>query len=327
MKKTAFFLTFALFLCCSGHSQTNIYEKNGKLYDLNIQKADSLLLLKNFSAAAKEYSNSFEILGWKGFLDDRYNAARAYAMCGVPDSAFFNLFKITEKMDYEDYVGLNKEENFKTLYSDARWAELNKLVKSKQGTMSDLGLELKQILQEDQQYRLKIDSIEKKHGIQSPERKEIWRIINEKDSINQIRVTQILDKYGWLGPEEVGVKGNSALFLVIQHSDLAVQEKYLPMMREAVKNGNAKGGSLALLEDRVNMRNGKKQIYGSQVQRPKDSQEYRLFPIEDAKNVDKRRAEVGLGPLAEYVGRWNITWNEAEAEKMDATPLEEKNKQ
>lgn len=73
-----------------------------------------------------------------------------------------------------------------------------------------------------------------------------------------------LDERGWLGPDVIGQTGNSTLFLVIQHADLVTQEKYLPMMREAVTKGNAKGSSLALLEDRVLIRNGKQQRYGSQ---------------------------------------------------------------
>jgi hypothetical protein len=317
MNKTSLLLPILLLFFLFGQSQTNIYEKSGKIYDLNIKKADSLLQAKNFNAAAKQYSTSFEILGWKGFQNDRYKAAQAFAMSSEPDSAFFNLFKITEKMGFEDYESLIKEENFKTLSSDVRWSELTQLVKNKQCTMPDLAVELKQILFEDQYYRIKIDSIEKNLGIQSAERTELSRIINEKDSISQIRVQQILDQYGWLGPKEVGEQGSSALFLVIQHSRLPTQEKYLPMIRQAVIDGKAKGGSLALLEDRVNMRKGKKQIYGSQVQRPKGSTEYRLYPIQDAKNVDKRRAEVGLGPLADYVTHWKIIWDSAAAEKMD----------
>ena len=31
-----------------------------------------------------------------------------------------------------------------------------------------------------------------------------------------------------------------------------------------------------------------------------------VSPLEDPDNVDKRRAEVGLGPLADYVSNWNI---------------------
>ncbi len=78
-----------------------------------------------------------------------------------------------------------------------------------------------------------------------------WKIINEKDSINLIKIKKILDERGWLGADIIGNQGNSTLFLVIQHSDIETQEKYLPMMREAVKKGNANSSSLALLEDRV----------------------------------------------------------------------------
>jgi hypothetical protein len=139
--------------------------------------------------------------------------------------------------------------------------------------------------------------------------KSLWNFIYEKDSINLIKVKFILNKYGWLGSDIVGEQGNTTLFLVIQHADLVTQENYLPMMRIAVKNGKAKGSSLALLEDRVALREGKKQIYGSQIVRDEATQKSYVSPLEDPENVDKRRAEVGLEPLAEYVIQWKIIWN------------------
>ena len=63
--------------------------------------------------------------------------------------------------------------------------------------------------------------------------------MERKDSINLIKVMKILDERGWLGKNVVGTQGNQTLFLVIQHADLEYQQKYLPMMREAVKDGNA----------------------------------------------------------------------------------------
>jgi len=118
-------------------------------------------------------------------------------------------------------------------------------------------------------------------------------------------VSSILDKHGWLGIEEVGENGNLALFLVIQHSDQSTQEKYLPMMRKAVKNKKASASSLALLEDRVALKQYKKQIYGSQIRRG-ESGKYYVLLLQDPDNVDKRRAEVGLQPLAEYVRQRQI---------------------
>jgi len=126
-----------------------------------------------------------------------------------------------------------------------------------------------------------------------------------------------------LGADVVGGQGNSTLFLVIQHADQATQEKYLPMMREAVKNGKAQGSSLALLEDRVALGQGNRQIYGSQIGRDPETQIYFISPLEDPDNVDKRRAEVGLQSLADYASRWQITWD-VEQYKKDLPQIEEK---
>jgi hypothetical protein len=90
-------------------------------------------------------------------------------------------------------------------------------------------------------------------------------LMNEKDSLNLIKVEKILNEHGWLGANVIGKQGNKTLFLVIQHSDLETQLRYLPIMREAVKNGNAKGKDFALLEDRIAIKQGKRQIYGSQI--------------------------------------------------------------
>lgn len=175
-------------------------------------------------------------------------------------------------------------------------------------TRAALRSELDSIFVLDQKYRLMMDSVENRYGRESKELQALWDITTKVDNQNLSRVTQILDRYGWLGPEEVGAKGNSTLFLVIQHSNQKTQEKYLPMMREAVQNGKARGSSLALLEDRVALGQGRKQIYGSQISWDDKTGKYYIDPIEDEPNVNKRRAAVGLPPLEEYVKRWNIEY-------------------
>jgi len=92
-------------------------------------------------------------------------------------------------------------------------------------------------------------------------------------------------------------------------------------MREAVKHGKAQASNLALLEDRVALGQGKKQIYGSQIGRDPETQLYYVSPLEDPDNVDKRREAVGLQPLAEYVSRWQIKWD-VEQYKKDLPKLE-----
>lgn len=171
----------------------------------------------------------------------------------------------------------------------------------------ELVRQLEDIYTEDQKYRLQVEEVEKKHGWKSKEMQELWKVISRKDSVNLRQVRVILDQRGWLGPDVVGNQGNTTLFLVIQHADSATQKKYLPMMREAVKNGKAQASDLALLEDRVALAQGKKQIYGSQIHID-SAGKYFIAPIEDEANVNKRRASVGLSPLEDYVKMWNIQY-------------------
>ncbi|MCL2132587.1 MAG: hypothetical protein FWH36_09120, partial [Lentimicrobiaceae bacterium] len=172
------------------------------------------------------------------------------------------------------------------------------------------------IFEEDQKYRKELSDIEKKYGGMSEEMQEQWKIIHQKDSINLIKITKILDERGWLGSDVIGVEGNQTLYLVIQHSNTETREKYLPMMREAVKNGNANAFNLAYLEDRTALGKGEKQIYGSQVLYYYETGEHFVQPLIDPENVDKRRAEVGLGTMQDYLfSNFGMNWDVEEYKK------------
>jgi len=57
------------------------------------------------------------------------------------------------------------------------------------------------------------------------------------DQENLVKVNAIIKRFGWLGPQKVGINGAQGLFLVIQHADLKTQEYYLPIIRNAEKTG------------------------------------------------------------------------------------------
>jgi hypothetical protein len=296
-------------------------------FDL-IRKADSLYTAKDYKSSATAYSDAFKSNGWKGFANDRYNAACSWALTAVPDSAFFQLERIAFRLNFANYGHITTDPDLNSLHSDTRWKPLLEKVKQNKDKAEEnlnkpLVATLDSIYAEDQKYRQQINRIEKEYGWESKEMKDHWRIIREKDSLNLKKVMAILGKYGWLGADVVGEQGNSTLFLVIQHSDQTTQEKYLPMMREAVKNGKAQASSLALLEDRAALGQGKRQIYGSQIGRDPKTNQYYVKPLEDPDNVDKRRANVGLQPLSEYVGQWQIKWD-VEQYKRILPGLEEK---
>jgi hypothetical protein len=120
------------------------------------------------------------------------------------------------------------------------------------------------------------------------------------DSKNLAELERIVQRYGWPGADLVGADASNAAFLILQHAPLARQKALLPLFRRAVSAGNARAADLALLEDRILVGEGKKQLYGSQVTAGPEGVP-RLHPIEDPDNVDSRRSAVGLPPLKEYL--------------------------
>ncbi len=300
------------------------YYEKGEFLKSGQKYSEAFLSLGNKENAVDRYNAERNIV-------DRYNAACSWALANELDSAFAQLFKIAKAGLIIPYNHLIKDPQLNSLHDDPRWDEIKVIVKANEEKAEanldkELVAILEKIYEEDQKFRMKINEIEQKYGRKSEEMKAHWKIINEKDSINLIKVKKILDERGWLGSDIIGEKGNTTLFLVIQHSDIETQIKYLPIMRDAVKKGNARPSDLALLEDRILLRQGKKQIYGSQIGRNQETGEHYVLPLKDPENVDKRRSAVGLGPLQNYVVHFGITWNiEEYIKKLPEIDAQQKN--
>jgi hypothetical protein len=125
------------------------------------------------------------------------------------------------------------------------------------------------------------------------------RKMAEIDRNNTKRMKEIVDKHGWPGKSLVGEDGAQSAWLLVQHADADrdFQKHCLTLMKAAPK-GEVSSQNLAYLTDRVLVGEKKKQLYGTQFHQ-RDG-ELVPQPIEDEVNVDKRRKEVGLQPLAEY---------------------------
>jgi len=314
----------AIFLTILGILIINFsFGQNIKYLEL-IDEAWELYEGKEYLKSGQKYAEAFATWGNQGTLDDRYNAACSWALANQPDSSFVQLFKIAESGYYTDLGYITTDSDLNSLHTDERWNEVIGIIKSKRENFDErLVSVLDTIYQTDQGYRWQADEIAEKYGYESEEMKAFVKIIQEQDSINVIKVTKILDERGWLGPDIIGPQGSETIFLVIQHSYPETQEKYLPMMREAVKKGNAYAVHLALLEDRVALGRGEKQIYGSQIGQDQETGEYYVAPLIDPDNVDERREEVGLGPIQDYLSNWGMTWD-VEEYKKNLPEIEEK---
>lgn len=170
-------------------------------------------------------------------------------------------------------------------------------------------IELNQVYDNDQEVRKLAMMAINEHGMRSEQVKTLGLEMDQMDSVNQKTVKAIIDQYGWLGSDIVGTKGNSALFLVIQHSDDETREAVLPILREALRNGSASAQDLSKLEDRVAISKGDKQVYGTQIGFDEKTNKYYLLPLTDPDNVDERREKMGLIPISLYLSEWQIDWD------------------
>lgn len=128
------------------------------------------------------------------------------------------------------------------------------------------------------------------------------------DAENQSKLVSIIEKCGFPTRENSGKEGVDAAFFIIQHGPPSMRKKYFPSLQQAVERGELKPGTLALMEDRMLLENGKLQKYGSQVRMDHTTGKSELSPLEDPDNVDSRRAAVGLGPLSEYLQHFGIDY-------------------
>jgi len=154
------------------------------------------------------------------------------------------------------------------------------------------------------------DSLMKIYGAESKEVKKQQEIYEKNHVINEKKVTDILDKYGWPTIEMIGEQGNWTICNVIQHSDNEIRIKYLPMMRQAVKEKKLEPRFLVRTEDRIATERGDPQIYGGQMKYYPETKSFNVWPVYDPINIDKRRAEIGLNPIAEFLkNRFDFEWD------------------
>lgn len=123
-------------------------------------------------------------------------------------------------------------------------------------------------------------------------------------------IEKILNEYGFPGYDLVGEESSNNYWILVQHSDfnLDFQKKALKLMEVEVKKHNASPVYYAYLVDRINLNEGKKQVYGTQIQMTDKG--YQPKPTLDSANVDKRRQSLGLGPLSAYLNKANEAFNE-----------------
>lgn len=159
-----------------------------------------------------------------------------------------------------------------------------------QGSDPNLSTELQRMALEDEALR--------ERQAQSHEDVILEAAIRAMDQDHAIRISMILNKYGWPHKDKIGTHGLKALWTLIQHGGQDVLKESLPFMQEAAKTGELSLSLVALSIDRDLIYDGKKQRYGTQFHLKGNRLE--MYPVEDDTQLDVLRKGVGLNSMAEY---------------------------
>lgn len=166
----------------------------------------------------------------------------------------------------------------------------------------------------DQKYRAALsanmrgkgDSLSAVYGVKKEDLNDyLWKLQGEIDSLNTVRIEQIIKVYGYPGISLVGKPTNETAFYIIQHSK--VIDKYLPVIKEAAEKDELRFVLYAMMLDRSLMFQDKEQVYGTQgsgmsVKNKKSGKWENLsfiWPIKDPNNVNNKRKAAGFDQTVE----------------------------
>jgi hypothetical protein len=275
---------FVVVAACGGASKPSQHASLVPL-EATPESAEAAYDAKNWSECAAQWVAVSEHAAGEAKSGALYDAACCYALDGRLEVAVSTLEGALAG-GYWDAEHMVVDGDLETVRAHAKWPVLAERAKQNltafEANLVDPALrrELLDLAAKDQRMRAS-DDADKIHAL---------------DHDNLVRMKEVVAKYGWPGKKVVGSDGANAAWSLVQHADadVAFQKDCLEKMEPLVKTGDVAGKEYAYLYDRVAVGEGKKQRYGTQM----DGDDF--APIEDPKNVDARRKEMGLSTLAEY---------------------------
>jgi hypothetical protein len=125
-------------------------------------------------------------------------------------------------------------------------------------------------------------------------------VATEINNLHTQTLKEIINLHGWPSKKQIGGKGIQSAFVLVQHSqDLAFQQDMLPFIIQSyLDKDGIEGQDVAQFTDKVSIKLGKKQVFGTQAELVDGKIVF--AEIENEETVDPLRAQMGMPPLAEY---------------------------
>ncbi|KKP81267.1 MAG: hypothetical protein UR81_C0003G0008 [Candidatus Levybacteria bacterium GW2011_GWB1_35_5] len=159
--------------------------------------------------------------------------------------------------------------------------------------LNPLAQELIQMARRDQKMRF---------DHQNPKVNTPWEDNIDRDNVQRLK--DIIEEIGWPTISKVGELASYSAWLIAQHADHDVEfmKSCLPLLGKAHKNHDVNPTEIAYLTDRIAVRSGELQVYGTQLHQNENGEKV-IDTIKDMGIVDQRRAKMELEPLDTFKKR------------------------
>ena len=273
------------------------YSKYGAIY-----LADSLA-----NSKIREYHKSlnlyeYVINNFKNKYEVYVKAAIVASKANDKESVYSFLDKAID-IGWKDTFLLNNERAFGNFKNEIQWTDLrNKITLNISNTNNKYDLDLQKKIynsyNEDQNIRNKLVIV---NGKRLYKLDSILTIMRKIDIKNQLFVHDLLTKSGFPDSNTVSLEARNMLLIMITHFDLSHQEMYLPIIHQLNTEPNIDKEVFLMIEDKILIKNGRKQKNGTQIEWNETTKKMELIPIEDCGVAEKIRTELDVQPLAIYL--------------------------
>ena len=137
--------------------------------------------------------------------------------------------------------------------------------------------------------------------------KAMWAPVEAMDAENEKALLAMVPPEGWFLKSRYGDKAAKAAFMIVQHSNLELWRRFVPVLEPLVAKGEVDGQNYGLMYDRLALNEGRPQRYGSQV--ACKAGKWAPDKLEDPDRVDERRKAMGFTQsMADYVAYFQTAY-------------------
>lgn len=254
-----------------------------------------------FQASAAHYDSAFA--RFDGFAEDYYAAARVNQIAGL-EHRVEPLLRAAIRRGFVDVDQLRTDSVLQPFRKTPNYQALVQALKDtilvqQEKLNPQLIKRLEKLRILDQEPRTMLSRLGEHHADTSQQIKDLWRVIRYLDCANVDTLENIIAEFGFPGMDKVGPEGNKTAWLVLQHADADVMERYNDTFKRSCQQGLTPMKYYAYFYDRLLILRGNTKVkYGCVFARHSDGQYY--MDVEDPGCINRIRESVGLEPWDSY---------------------------